>query len=841
MPTIEERVSALLAQMTLEEKVTLCHAGSKFAVAAIPRLGIPEFSMSDGPHGVRREINRDNWDFVDTEEDYATYLPPAASLAATWNPSLARLFGEVLGAEARARGKDVILGPGINIVRMPTCGRNFEYYGEDPHQIAALVGPQIQGIQSQDVAACVKHYAANSQELNRHGVDVRMDERTLREIYLPGFKAAVEAGVLTVMGAYNLFRGQHCCQNACLLNGILKGEWGFDGAVISDWAGVHDMRAAAENGMDIEMGTPRPFNEFFLAEPFLEALRRGDLPEALVDDKVRRVLRVMFRIGMFDPATRKPGARLTPEHRQAALAIAREAIVLLKNEGALLPLAPAALRKVVVIGGNATVKHALGGNSSAVKTPYEITPLEGICRRLGEGVEIAHFRGYPAKVDAFEPIPGEYLGTADEGAGTHGWKAKFHADREEATPPVFRADADIDFDWTDAGPLAGWVPMQYVAEWKTTLTPPQSGTYEFVFEGANHANFGIDGQDLIQRWENGDGEDIVAKSVALEAGRVYHVRVWVKPNSPKVKIRLGWIPPWVDRNAGQGEEWEDAVAKADAVLFVGGLNHQYDVEGCDRRDMALPDGQNELLERLVALNPRTVAVLVAGSPVEMPWAQKVPAIVFAGYGGMEGGTALAEVLFGDVNPSGKLTMTFPKTLADAPSHALDDYTADVCDYKEGVFTGYRWYDAKGLDVLFPFGYGLGYTTFALSDLVLEKTAEGGARALVSVTNTGGRAGAEVVQIYVGQPGCSVPRPVRELKGFAKVVLEPGETRRVEIELPREAFAFWHPAKNGWTVEPGEFVVEAGVSSRDIRCKTRILFALANLVLAKREVMPATHA
>ncbi|MDD5351346.1 MAG: glycoside hydrolase family 3 C-terminal domain-containing protein, partial [Chthoniobacteraceae bacterium] len=627
----------------------------------------------------------------------------------------------------------------------------------------------------------------------------------------------------TIMGGYNVFRGQHCCHNAYLLNEILKGEWDFDGAVVSDWNGVHDTMEAAQNGMDVEMGTSRPYAEYYLARPFREAIERGELPEALADDKVRRVLRVMFRIGMFN-ADRKPGARLTPEHRQSALEIAREAVVLLKNEREILPLSQAAIRNLVVIGDNATIKHALGGNSSAVKTPCEVTPLEGLRRKLGGAVRIQHFRGYPPQAEGFEPIPAEVLGTADEGAGTHGWKGACYPNRECEGEAVQSADGGIDFDWTDSAPVEGWKPAQYSGIWKTTLTPPQSGVYQFVFEGANHASFGLDGQDLIQRWENGDGADVVTKSVALEAGRVYQACVWLKPTSPKVRLRLGWVPPGSDKGGERPEEWLEAVKAADAVLFFGGLNHQYDVEGCDRRDMALHDGQNALLERIAALNPKTVAVLIGGSPMEMPWVDRVPAIVQMGYGGMEGGNAIAEILFGDVNPSGKLTMTFPKALRDAPSHALNDYAADVCDYKEGIFVGYRWYDAKGIEPLFPFGHGLSYTTFRLSEMRLEKTGDGGACVRLNVSNTGRRSGAEVVQIYLGQPECSVPRPVRELKGFMKVALQPGETRSVEVELSREAFAFWSPANGGWTVEPGEFVVEAGVSSRDIRCKTRILVA-----------------
>ena len=418
--SIEQRITELMARMTLAEKVSLCHAGSKFAVAAIPRLGIPEFWMSDGPHGVRHEICRDSWDPVETEEDRSTYLPTGIALAATWNPQAAQRFGTVLGAEARQRCKDVILGPGINIARTPLCGRNFEYFGEDPHLIAALVAPQIQGIQSQQVAACVKHFAANSQELNRNAVDAQMDERTLREIYLPGFEAAVkEGGCITVMGAYNKFRGQYCCHNEHLVNRILKGEWNFDGSYISDWAGVKDTLEAANFGCDLEMGTSDAYDEFFLGRSFREAIERGEVGEDVLNDKVRRNLRSMFRAGVFDP-NRSAGERNTARHQRSALEIAQEAIVLLKNDGEFLPLDASKLKRLVVVGDNAITRHAPGGHSSGVKALYEVTPLEGLRHKLGETIELEFFRGYPMGRGEFEAVDPQYLEHRRRGL-RHAW------------------------------------------------------------------------------------------------------------------------------------------------------------------------------------------------------------------------------------------------------------------------------------------------------------------------------------------------------------------------------------------------------------------------------------
>ncbi len=810
--TFEQRIDQLLERMTLEEKVSLCHAGSKFAVSGVPRLGIPEFWMSDGPHGVRHEICRDSWDPVETEEDRSTYLPTGIALAATWNPALARRFGEVLGAEARHRGKDMILGPGINIIRTPICGRNFEYYGEDPCHIAKMVVPAVQGIQSQQVAACVKHYAANNQELNRQGVDARMDERTLREIYLPGFEAAVVHGnCLAVMGAYNKLRGQYCSHHEYLVNGILKGEWNFEGCFLSDWAAVADTIEAARFGLDLEMGTDKPYDDYYLARAFREAIERGELDEALVNDKARRNLRVMFRIGMFD-SNRKAGERNTAKHQQIALEIAREAIVLLKNEGDILPLDKDRLARLVVIGDNAIARHASGGHSSGVKALYELTPLEGLQNRLGSGVGIEYFQGYPAQSDDFPCIDPNYLGVADERAGTRGWNATYWRQPDRDGQGMSRAEAVIDFNWTDTTPFSGAEAGQFSAEWRAALVPPESGSYEFALLGARHASLSIDGVAVIHRFEGGSGT--VHKSVELEAGRVYELRVELRPCHCPVRIKMGWIPPWNLQERRDEAQLIAAAKSADAVLVFGGLNHQYDLEGTDRRDMALHEGQNELIARIAGLNARTVVVLLSGSPVEMPWVDRIPAIVQMWYAGMEGGNAIADVLIGNTNPSGKLPITFPKALDDSPAHALDDYAAAVCDYKEGVFVGYRWFDAREIEPLFPFGHGLTYTTFELSRLSVEPIATG-VRVVLTVKNTGHRPGSEVVQIYVGQCVPSVERPPRELKEFCKLALAPGETRRVPFDLPRAAFAFWSEAKGEWVVEPGEFLIEAGVSSRQI--------------------------
>ncbi|MFW5802449.1 MAG: beta-glucosidase H [Verrucomicrobiota bacterium] len=819
-------VESLIIQLTLAEKVTLCHAAKKFSVAGVERAGIPELTMSDGPHGVRFEVSEDSWYPVNTDEDYATYQPTGTALAATWSRVCARRFGEVLGAEARDRGKDIILGPGINIIRSPLCGRNFEYFSEDPHHTAEMAVPVVQGIQSQDTAACVKHYALNSQEWNRHGVDARPDERTLREIYLPGFEAAVRrGGALSVMGAYNCFRGQHCCENDTLLNQILKGEWQFEGAVISDWNGTYDTYEAARYGLDIEMGTWGPYENYYLADPFLTALQAGEIEEAVVDDKVRRILHLMNEAGMFRE-DRKSGARNTREHQHTARAVAEEAIVLLKNENALLPLYRDRVRRLLVVGENAVRKHHAGGNSSAVKALYEVSPLEGLRAHAGETMQIEFVQGYPDQGATGQPIPTEWLDVADTGAGARGWTVEFYDNRTfDGEPVEVRTSATAEIDWENELPDA-LDCHTFSCRFRAIFTATEDGPWTFCLSGTPHAVLVIDDEPVVLQWEDGSPSQ-ATKQLSLEKGRRYALEVKISPhkNASPRPMRLGVERGEISSMTTQLEaELLDKARTADAVLFFGGLNHLYDLEGCDRQDMQLHDGQNDLIAKLVEANPRTVVTLISGSPVEMPWADDVPAIIKMWYAGMEGGNAIARILFGDVNPSGKLPFTLPARLADSPAHFLEDYQGEVCNYREGVFVGYRWFDARRLEPLFPFGHGQSYTSFEYTNLtVLPQTNDGDSRAQVAVTvrNTGKRQGKEVVQLYVSDPECSVPRPPRELKGFLKIDLAPEQEQIVEFELSQRDLSFFHPVTRAWTCEPGKFTVEVGASSRDIRLRQTV--------------------
>jgi beta-glucosidase len=696
---IEARVADLLPRLTLDEKISMIHAESTFAVAGVPRLGIAELWTDDGPMGVREEVG-EGFRNLNRSDDFATAMPATLGLAATFNTNLANAYGAVIGQEAKQRGKNIMLGPSVCIQRTPLCGRNFEYMGEDPYLTARTAVNYIEGEQAQGVGSCVKHYAANNQEDQRGSIDVEMDERTLREIYLPSFRASVEeAGVLSVMGAYNQFRGQHCCENDYLLNKVLKGDFGFKGLTMSDWGGVHSTDLAAMNGMDMEMGSRPPYTNNYLANPFLEGLNSGKYPMSVLDDKVARHLYVMFKLNLIhDPAVTVTAVDdtqkvlSTKEHQDTARQIAEESIVLLKNEK-LLPFDSTKIKSIAIIGVNAVTKFASGGGAANIKAPYEITALVGISNRIGSDVKITYAPGY----------------VAPAGRGRR--------DRGDAAVP-----------------------------------PPAVNT------------------------------NLIAQAVA-------------------------------------------AAKSADVVIFVGGLGHTggYDTEGSDRKDLKLPGGQDALLEQIVAANPKTVVVFNGGGAVEMgSWLAKTPALLYAWYGGLEGGNALARVLFGDVNPSGKLPCTFPKKLADTPTSAFGQSaypgTNGVEHYTEGLLVGYRWYDAKKIEPLFPFGYGLSYTTFKYSGLKLMPDTDTNNPTVTvqfDITNTGKREGAEAAQIYVQELNPSVMRPVKELKSFTKVSLQPGEKQTVSLQLDRKAFAFYDADKSGWVAEKGAFKILVGRSSLDI--------------------------
>lgn len=698
---IEARVKDALSRMTLEEKVALCHAQSKFSSAGVPRLGIPELWMSDGPHGVRAEINWNDWGYAGWTNDSITAFPALTCLAATWNPDMSAKYGKAIGEEARYREKDVLLGPGVNIYRTPMNGRNFEYMGEDPYLASVMCVPYIQELQKNGVAACVKHYALNNQELWRGHIDVNLSDRALYEIYLPAFKAAVEeGGVWSIMGAYNKIRGQHACHNDFALNKILKGDWKFDGCVITDWGGAHDTYEAAVNGLDIEMGSYTngltsesafTYNDYYLANPYLRMLKDGKVPMSTIDDKASRILRLIFRTAMN---RQKPyGSVATEEHYAAAREIGNEGIVLLKNapvikKGApLLPIDAAKYQNILVVGDNAVRLLNQGGGSSELKVKDMVSPLDGL--RAAYGDKVTYAKGYAA-----------------------------------GRPMYGRAD------------------------------------------------------EISQN---------VVDSLRVEA--------------------------------------VEMARKADLVVLVGGLNknHFQDCEGGDRLEYGLPFGQDELVEALLGVNKNLVLVLLSGNAVEMPWVSRVPAIVQGWYLGSMGGKSLADILSGAVNPSGKLPFSFPAKLTDCGAHAFDElsYPGDSIkqEYKEDILVGYRWHDTKKTPALFPFGHGLSYTTFTYGKPVLSAktmTADGTLTVTVAVKNTGSVAGKEIVQLYVGDDKCSVLRPVKELKRFAKIALAPGEEKNVTFTLVPDDLKFYDEASAAWKYEPGKFKAYVCASSADVR-------------------------
>ena len=699
---MEKRIEKLIKKMTLEEKVGLLHGNSKFYVAGVERLGIPEWSLSDGPHGVRAEINRHDWAYAGWTNDSASYFPTGTAFAAAWNPELAYRRGEVLGEEARWRKKDVLLGPGVNIIRSPLCGRNFEYMSEDPYMNSVLAVAYIKGLQSRDVACSIKHFAVNNQETNRTTVDVECSERALREIYLPAFKAAVqEGGALTVMAAYNKFRGEFCAENNYLVRKILRNEWGFDGVYVTDWGAAHSTVPSMEAGLDLEMGTLiDKYEDWYYANPLIEAVKSGKIPMSLVDEKVGDVLRVMIKTNVLDPKKRfGPGSMNTKEHQQATYDAAAEAIVLLKNQNNLLPLDFSSIKSLAVIGDNATRKHSNGGLSSEIKAVYEVTPLEALRAKWGDKVDIRFAQGY------------EKLSTFVEGSNNGQSSGTFSSKTQES--------------------------------------------------------------------------DALLKE-AVEVART-----------------------------------------SDVALLVCGLNHDYDTESFDRLNMDIPYGQVELIQEVVKANPRTIVVMIAGSPLNMAAVDICsPAIVWAWFNGMEGGNALVDVLSGKVNPSGKMPFTTPVSLDQSPAHALGNFPGrDLkVNYEEDILVGYRWFDTKGLPVVYPFGYGLSYTTFDYSNLNTDKETYDQAdtiQATFTLTNTGDREGAEVAQLYVSDPVCSVMRPVKELKGFKKVFLKPGESRRITLDIPVSSLAFYSEAQSQFVVEPGEFILQLGASASDIKQKISI--------------------
>ncbi|MBQ9977624.1 MAG: glycoside hydrolase family 3 C-terminal domain-containing protein [Clostridia bacterium] len=805
----ETRIEKILEELSLEEKVAMCHANSKFNSGGAQRLGIDELSMMDGPHGVRSETKRYEWTCLNREEDKCTYLPPETTLAATFNPKLARLFGEILGGEARARGKDIVLGPGVNIIRNPLCGRNFEYMSEDPYLISKMAPELVKGIESQDVSSCVKHYALNNQELNRFHVNIEVGRRALHEIYLKGFYSAIiEGGASSVMGAFNKYEGQYCCHNNYLVNNVLKDKWGFKGVYLSDWSGTHDTDESIYNGLDIEMGGTQPYDEYYLANPFLEKAKESQEIRELLDEKVRRILRLMFSINKFSPQ-RKKGEYNTKKHQQGAYDVAAEGIVLLKNEKKLLPINKSKLKKLLVVGPNADMLHAQGGGSSGVRALYEISPLKALKDRLSGVCDLEYESG--GLEVAYKTIPLQNLGIVDLAAGCRNYKVITYTKGENGN--ITEEENICDTPNISDG-------NAYAYKIIFTVEIPESGYYEFKASTDNSATVkfnDIECMKFKERYKNSP----TTLSVDRNFKKDERIEVEVYIESPtcestgKVNFTFGWITPSDFNNSSKKESLIEKAKQADYVIYCGGLNHSAETEGIDRKDMKLPFEQDLLITQLIKANNNTIVVITAGSAVEMPWIDEANSVIWSWYAGMEGGNALADILLGNISPSGKLPFTLPKAWEDTSVYRYGEYEPVNCHYNDDIFVGYRAFDKDNIEPLFPFGHGISYTEFDYSDLKIIKN-DNGFEVIFKVTNIGNVKAKETVQVYVGDSVCSVKRPPKELQNFEKVELSAGESVEIRLPITKKDLSFFDESTEDWKFESGEFKVYVGSSSRDIR-------------------------
>lgn len=802
-----DRVTKLVSELTLEEKVSLCHGSDFMHTSPVPRLGIPRLRVTDGPHGARGK----GW-----AGPTSTAFPCGSGLAATWDTALVREVGAALGEQVRSKGASVLLGPTVNIHRSPLAGRNFECFSEDPHLSARLAVAYVEGVQSIGVGACTKHFVCNDSEFERLSISSEVDERTLREIYLPPFEAAVrEAGTWWVMGAYNRLNGTFCCERRDLLEGILRDEWSFPGLVVSDWWALKSTAGSANGGCDLEMPGPG----MFFSASLEAAVASGEVDEATVDDKVRRLLETMERAGSLDAPEEKEEAALDrPEDRALVRRAAADGIVLLTNDRGVLPLDPSRLQTLAVVGPAADVAVIGGGGSSEVRPHYRTSPLDGIRAAVDGSVEIAFERG----CTAYRTLP-ELDARLVTSGGRPGMTIEFFASVDPEGEPAATEHTDrLSLRWVGDAPVSG---ERFSASLTGTFTPDRDGAWTFGLVAAGRSRLFCDDDLVVDNWtspEPGDGMFGLASAeqtarVSLEARHPYALRVELRARTPFVAgLHVGCLPP--------GAEDMDAAVEtaraADAAVVVVGTNADWETEGRDRESMDLPGPQDELVRRVVAAQPNTAVVVVSGSPVTMDWASDAPAILQAYFGGQEAGNAIADVLFGATNPSGKLPTTFPVRYEDNP--AYDNYPGanGKVAYAEGIFVGYRHYDARGIAPRFPFGHGLSYTTFGYGPLSVERDGDG-AVATIDVTNTGERAGAEVVQLYVSDVSSSVDRPPTELAAFAKVRLDPGHTRTVRLSLDRRAFSFWDAERHDWVCESGEFEILCGSSSRDIRARATV--------------------
>ena len=810
-PTIAQHLDSLLTQLTLAQKAALLAGADMWHTVALPESGIPAARMSDGPNGVRGTD--------DNLGDTSVCFPVGVALGATWNPDLITQVGAALAEEARRRRANVLLAPTVNIPRTPIAGRNFECFAEDPYLSGTMAAAYINGLQSRGVAACIKHFVCNDQEFERFSISAQVAERPLHEIYLEPFRIALQkANPWAIMSAYNRINGVHASEHG-LLDEVLKGKWGYDGLVVSDWYGTYS-EGVRRGGLDVEMPGPA---RWMTAEAIVADVEAGTLAEAAVDDKVRRLLRLLARVGIMPgimPAQNTPPS--SPPPPDLTRKAATEAIVLLKNDNDLLPLHPTQPQTIAVIGENAFWANIMGGGSSQVNAHYAVSPLEGLRARAAGDVTIAYELGTP--IHRMPPLLDAAWLTTPDGAD-HGLTLSYYHNLDLSGDPAVQETArKSHLTWF--GTVNPYVdPAHFSLRLDGVLTVPRAGIYHLHLWSIGQARLLLDGVVVIDHRQ--EGERDLQTTVALELSPDKPVALQVEyitaPTIPWRTLRLGCAPPMPDDPI---QAAVDLAARADTAIVVAGLTREWESEGFDRADMTLARQQDELIRRVAAANPRTVVVLNVGSPVEMPWVDAVPAVVQQWYGGQDAGHALADVLFGDVSPSGKLPITFPRALEDNPAYLNYPGENGKVVYGEGIFVGYRYYDKKKMEPLFPFGHGLSYTSFAFSNLRLNGAEFGpgdGIEVQVDVTNAGNVPGQEVVQLYVRDVAARVARPPQELKAFAKVHLLPGETRTVTLLLDQAALAFYDTATHCWTVETGEFELLVGSSSRDIRLRESIVW------------------
>lgn len=785
---VEKRVDALLQQMTLDEKIELIGGTRDFYTRPIPRLHIPSLRMSDGPLGVH--------DYGPT-----TAYPAPIALASSWDTNLAKRVGESMGNDARARGVNFILAPGMDMYRAPMCGRNFEYLGEDPYLASRMAVSIIEGIQSRDVIATAKHFVANDQEFDRNNVSSDVDERTLREIYLAPFEAAVkEAHVGSIMDGYNLVNGVHMTQNDYLNDQVVKKEWGFDGIIMSDWDATHDAIGAANGGLDLEMPSPRYMNR----KNLLPAIERGEVSQATIDDKVRRILRKAIQFGFLDrDQTDESIPLLDQQSRAVALEAAREGMVLLKNSGNLLPLDKEKIKTIAVIGPNVYPAVIGGGGSSQTKPFNAVSELEGLSNYLGSKVRVL----YPVPDLPLEKIFSESHFVTEPGGPT-GMRGEYFKNLDmSGVPAVTRVDSKIQFR-SENGNFAPDNVEQYSARWKGYFVPPATGYYTFYTSSDDGVRLYLDDNRVIDDW-NPHSETMNSYAAQLEGGKPYRIKLEYFDSGGGGSVGLGVVRA----EEMVTENLLAAARKADTVVLGVGFDPNTEGEGFDRT-FQLPGAQDVLIQAISAVNRNTIVVVNAGGNVDMhAWINRIPALLYAWYPGQEGGTALAQILFGEYSPSGKLPVSFERRLEDSATYR-SYYPAPGSKrvaYTEGIYLGYRHFDKTGIKPLFPFGYGLSYTRFQYRNLKIDRE-HGAVKVSFNIKNVGARKGAEIAEVYVGDPPSKVPRAVKELKGFVRVDLKPGEEKSEVVTLNRRSFAYYDTVTKSWKVEPGQYKIFVGSSS-----------------------------